>query len=190
MLMGIWRRMKQDFLVALAGFQEATVAVADRVHRRVQEVKTSIDAGLLEKEIAADYALLGNKVYLKGHADLAALYKEPEFRRLFDKIQEEQKKLATIETIVLPHESLMEFERVVLQSEFLIHQLVISESFHGVGKKIKELFLPPQMRVIFIRKKNRLEMAHGNIVIEAQDEITFFCPEVNLQRDIDYWKES
>lgn len=187
--MGIWRRMKQDFLVALAGFQETTVAVADRVHRRVQEVKNAIDAGFLEKEIAADYALLGNKVYLKGHADLALLYKEPEFSRLFEKIQEQQKKLATIETIVLPHESLMEFERIFLQSEFLVHHLVISESFHGVGKKIKELFLPPQMRVIFIRRKNHLQMAHGNILIEAHDEVIFFCPKVNLQRYIGYWKD-
>jgi hypothetical protein len=188
--MTIWRRVKQDFLAALAGVQEATVAVADRVHHRVQEVKTSIDAGLLEKQIETDQAFLGEKVYQRDHSDLAALYREPELRELFDKIIEEQRKLAVMETIVLPHESFMEFERIFLQSDFLIHHLVIPEKFHGVGKRMKELVLPPQMRLILIRKKNHLEMVQGSTIIEAHDEITFLSSKVNLQRYLDFWKNS
>jgi hypothetical protein len=187
--MGIWQRVKVDFLTAFAGLQEATVAVADQVHRRVQEVKTSIEAGMLENQIEMDHALLGEKIYRK-NTDLALLYKEPELRELFDKIQDQQKKLATIETIVLPHESLMEFERMFLQSDFLIHHVVVSDSFKGIGKKIRELALPPPMRILFVRKKNHLEIAQGHTRIEAHDEITFLCLKRNLQSHLDYWKNS
>jgi hypothetical protein len=159
------------------------------VNRHVQEVKTSIEAGMLENQIEQDQALLGEKIYRKS-ADLALLYKEPELRDLFDKIQGEQKKLATIETIVLPHESLMEFERMFLQSDFLIHHAVILESFNGIGRKIRDLALPTQMRIIFIRKKGHLEIAQGHTKIELHDEITFLCLKVNLQNYLDYWKNS
>ncbi len=212
--MGIWRRMKRNFIVAFAGLQEATVAVADRVHRRVQEVKTSVDAGLLEKQIEMDHALLGEKVYRKGQSDLGLLYKDPELYQLFDRIQQQQKKLTAMENITLPDESLIEFERIFLQSDFLIHQVVVLEKFSGVGKQIRELTLPPEMRVIFVRKRNRfkigpsaknydlkgsgcrwnvnhgvpLEMANGNTPIEAYDEVTFLCSRENLRRSIDYWE--
>ena len=150
--------MKRDFIVAFAGLQEATVAVADRVHRRVQEVKTSVDASLLEKQIEIDHALLGEKVYRKGQSDLGLLSKDPELYQLFDRIQQQQKKLTEMENITLPDESLIEFERIFLQSDFLIHHVVVLEKFSGVGKQIRELTLPPEMRVIFVRKRNRFKI--------------------------------
>lgn len=185
--MAIWRRMKRDFLVVFSGLQEATVAVADRVHRRVQQVKTSIDAGFLEKQIEMDQALLGEKVYRKGHSDLQLLSKDPELCQLFAKIQEQQKKLIKIETVNFLDESYMEFERIFLESDFLINHAVISENFGGVGKKIQDLPLPAPMRIIFVRKRNRLELAQGATRIDLYDEIIFLASRENLQRSLEYW---
>jgi hypothetical protein len=179
--------MKRDFVVAFSGLQEATVAVADRVHRRVQQVKSSIDAGLLEKQIEMDQALLGEKVYRKGHADLRLLSKEPELYPLFAGIQEQQKKLAKIEAINLPDESYLEFERIILESDFLIEHAVISEEFKGAGKKIQDLLLPAPIRIIFVRKKSRLELAQGTTRIELYDEVIFVTSKGNLQQSLEYW---
>lgn len=179
--------MKRDFLVAFSGLQEATVAVADRVHRRAQQVKSSIDAGLLEREIEMDQALLGEKVYRKGHSDLRLLSKDPELYQLFTRIQEQQKRLIKIEAVNLPHESSMEFERIFLESDFLIDHAVISEEFKGLGKKVQDLLLPVPIRIIFVKKKNRLELAQGTTRIELYDEVIFLTSKGNLQRSLEYW---
>lgn len=185
--MAIWQRMKRDFLVAFSGLQEATVAVADRVHRRVQQVKSSIDAGLLEKEIEMDQALLGEKVYRKGHSDLRLLSKDPELHQLFTRILEQQKKLVKIEAADLPEESYMEFEQTVLESDFLIDHAVITQEFKDLGKKIQDLLLPPPIRIIFVKKKNRLELAQGTTRIEIYDEVIFLTSKGNIQRSLEYW---
>src|SRR5581483_1524379 len=185
--MGIWRRMKREFLVIFSGLQEATVAVADRVHRRVQQVKSSIDAGLLEKQIEVDQALLGEKIYRKGHSDLRLLYKDPELHQLYTKVQEQQKKLVKIEAVNFPYESYLEFEQILLESDFLINRAVISEDFGGLGKKIQDLLLPASMRIILVRKRNQVELAKGTTRIELYDEVIFLTSKGNLQQSLEYW---
>ncbi|MFQ5779927.1 MAG: TrkA C-terminal domain-containing protein [Nitrospiria bacterium] len=191
MIAEIWQRVRRDLTIAFAGLQEATVSIADHVNRRVHKVKVTLDANELEKRIKNDQALLGKKICAEpDDLSLNALYKDPEIRNLVAEIEKTDQALEAIEGIVSPHEALLDFERLLIRSNFVIQHVVVQEGFLGVGKTIRELNLPPQMLIFFIKKKGEPAIAYGKTVIEARDEVTFLCPKKKVQEYISYWRKT
>lgn len=180
------RRFKKNLLLTFTGFQEATFAIADRVNKKVREVKNAIEASELEREIQNNQAALGAKVCQQADLSLPLLSKSPELKSLHDKIREDQKKLASMERHAPPHDSLIDFERTLIQADLFLHDVMILEGYKGIGKKIKELALPLGMHIVLIQKGDQVHVANGEMVIETHDQITFICEKVNAVKCISY----
>jgi len=177
--MGTWRRIKRDLALAAAGFQEATIAIAERVHHRVQHVKNSMLMSDLEHQIRDHQAVLGEKSYRKfesGLTDLDLLSKEPDLAGLSHEIDLLQNELALIEEQATEEEPLRLFEQVLADSGLVLQHAVIPNEFPWIGKAIAEWSLPAEMRIVYIRKKNGVEIANGRTVVEAHDQITYIGP--------------
>ncbi|MFQ5579016.1 MAG: TrkA C-terminal domain-containing protein [Nitrospiria bacterium] len=189
MIEGI-QRLRKDLKLVLAGFQEATVTVADHVSSHVKTVKTTMDARALEEQIKKERAILGRKVYEQADTSIDTLYKENKIRERVTFIEELQEKLETIEGSVSPLEALQDFERLLIRSKFAIQQVIVPEDFHGNGKTIRQLAFPSQMLIFFIRKKGETEIAQGETVISARDEITFLCDKENTSKYRMFWRNT
>jgi len=191
MIVEIWQRVKRDLALVFAGLQEATVSVADHVNRRVHQVKGSLDANELEKRIKNDQAFLGKKICAESaDSSLDALYEDPDIKNLVAEIQKTDQALEAIEGVVSPHEALLDFERLLIRSNFVIQHVVVQEGFFGIGKTIQELNLPPEMLIFFIKKRREPAIAYGKTNLETRDEVTFLCPKKRIQEYIAYWKKT
>ena len=74
-----------------------------------------------------------------------------------------------------------------MRSDFVIQHVRIVEGFSGIGKTIRELDLPINMLIFFIKKNSRIEIAGGGILLEAKDEVTFLCSKENRHKYIEFW---
>ena len=188
--MGLFRRVKNDFVLAFTGLQEATLAVAERVNKRVQEVKASLEAAETENQIKMDQSALGEKIYHRGDADLRNLQKESDFNALFNKIQEGQKKLKALEDQDSLKDLFVDFERLMVQSDWVIQSVMVPKDFSGIGRALKEVAIPSDMRIILVKKKNQLLIAHDDLMIGGRDQITFICPRSNMSEIMAFWNKS
>lgn len=182
--------LRKDLKLILAGLQEATVSVADHVNSHVKKVKTTMDACDLEKQIKNNQARLAKKVYAQPDSSLDTLYKENEVRDLVAEIERMHKELEAIEGNVSPLEALQDFERLLIRSKFAVQHVIVPEDFHGTGKTIRQLAFPPQMLIFFIKKKGETEIAQGETVIDARDEITFLCDKDKVNKYMSFWKKT
>jgi len=189
MIEGI-HRIRKDIRLVLAGLQEATVTVADHVSSHVKTVKTTMDARDLEEQIKKERAILGRKVYAHSDTSLETLYKENEVRDRVTEIEKMHRKLEAIEGNVPPLEALQDFERLLIRSKFAIQHIIVPEEFHGTGKTIRELAFPSKMLIFFIKKKGEIEIAQGDTVIDARDEITFLCDKEKINKYRMLWKKT
>ncbi len=184
------QRLRKDLTLVLAGLQEATVSIADHVNSHVKKVKTTIDARDLEKKIKNDEAILGKKVYAHPDSSLDALYKENDVKNPVSEIERMHKELEAIEGSISPLEALQDFERLLIRSQFVIQHVIVPEEFHGTGKTIRQLAFPAQMLIFFINKKGETEIAQGETVVDARDEITFLCDRENVIKYRSFWKKT
>lgn len=185
--MGTWRRIKRDIALAATGFQEATIAIAERVHHRVQHVKTAMEMTDLERRIKNYQAILGEKTYQKfeaGMSDLERLSQEPDLAELGREINTLQNQLALIEEQATEEEPLRFFEHVLTDSGLGLQHAVIPNEFPWIGKAIQEWNLPAEIRIIYVRKKNGVEIVNGRTVVEPHDQITY----IGLRRKMHVYK--
>ncbi len=187
-MISILKKVSRDFTLVLSGAQEAIVTIAELVNQHVQKVKLNIDATTLEKEIQGDQVNLGEKIYEHAEISLNQLYEKTEIHALIDKVLKTQKKLEATESIVSPYETLHDFERLLIRSDFVIQNIVISKKHSGIGLTIQELKLPPQMLIFFIKKRDEIVLAYGNTRVYARDEVTFLCEKEHIQSCIAFWK--
>jgi hypothetical protein len=188
--MGVIRRLKKNLVLAFTGVQETTLAIADRVNRRVQEVKNSMEAADLEKKIEMDRALLGMEIHKQTDLTLNFLSKDPELKLLSEKIREGERKLAALENQPLFKDALTDFEQTLLHENFLMWDITISKEFPEIGKRIKDLSIPIDMKIVFIQKKGRADLVHGETRVESGDRIIFLCPRENSLNYLSYWTHS
>lgn len=177
--MGTWRRIRRDLALAATGFQEATVAIAERVHHRVQHVKISLELSDLERRIRECQSILGEKTYRKfeaGMTDLDLLSQEPDLADLGREINALQNQLTLIEEQSTEEEPLRLFEHVLEASGLVLQHAVIPNGFPWIGKAIQDWNLPEEMRILYVRKKNGVEVANGRTVVEPHDQITYIGP--------------
>lgn len=177
--MGTWRRIRRDLALAATGFQEATVAIAERVHHRVQHVKISLELSDLERRIRECQSILGEKTYRKfeaGMTDLDLLSQEPDLADIGREINAFQNQLTLIEEQSTEEEPLRLFEHVLEASGLVLQHAVIPNGFPWIGKAIQDWNLPEEMRILYVRKKNGVEVANGRTVVEPHDQITYIGP--------------
>lgn len=177
--MTTWRRIRRDLALAATGFQEATIAIAERVHHRVQHVKISLEMSDLERRIRDYQAILGEKTYRKfetGMTDLDLLSQEPDLADLGREINALQNRLTLIEEQSTEEEPLRLFEHVLEDSGLVLQHAVVPSQFPWIGKAIEEWNLPAEMRIVYVRKKNGVEVANGKTVVEPHDQITYIGP--------------
>jgi hypothetical protein len=177
--MGTWRRIRRDLALAVTGFQEATIAIAERVHHRVQHAKVSMQISELEGRIKDHQASLGEKTYRKfeaGLTDLERLSQEPDLANLSREINLLQNQLALIEEQSVEEEPLRLFEHVLAESGLVLQHAIIPNEFPWIGKPIQEWNLPAEMRIIYVRKKSAVEIATGRTIVEPHDQITYIGP--------------
>jgi len=183
-----WKRFNQNFTLAIVGFQEALIAIADHVNQHVQKVKLNLQSGEFDQQIKKDQAKLGEAIYQRQEVDFDQLINLPEIEKLVHKIETEKKQLDALEGIISPYEALHDFERLLIRSDFVIQHVIVLDGYKGIGKTIQELGLPTQMLIFFIKKKDQIEIADGKVVIETKDEITFLCSKENISKYIELWK--
>jgi len=184
----VFAELRNNTVSALVGLQEAVVFIADHVSQHVQKVKLGLAASELEKEIRSAQVYLGKKVYDRRNEPLESFKENPRVEQQILKIKALRKQLEANNAIVSPFEALHDFERLLIRSDFVIQQVWIPEGYHGIGKTISHLALPPQMLIFFIRKKSGLALAFGRVIIEAQDEVTFLCAKEDIADYISFWK--
>jgi len=177
-----------NLALALSGIQEAAVAIADHVNQHVQKTKLKLNAAELEQEIRGKQIALGKAIYRSQDAAFATSNDEPDFERLIKKTTTLRKRLEANNAIVFPYEALHDFERLLIRSDFIIQQVVIAGDYKGIGQSIKDLALPSQMLIFFIKKKNEVELAYGDVIIRAEDEVTFLCSKEAVKDYISFWK--
>lgn len=187
--MGVWRRIKRDMIVAMASLQETALAIAERVNDRVEEVKRSIAANDLEREIQTDLAILGEKVFRKSDLTLSQVTKEADLLALLAQIDTRQKELAALESSLkeAPFDYL---EQTLSHAHLMIQNVIITAEFPGAGKQIRSLALPPQLKILLVRKKGRIHLAQGQTVIDLQDEVIFIGEKANLNSYKTFWHYS
>jgi len=177
--------------LVIAGFQETMVSIADHVNQSVQKVKIDLATAELENEIKESQISLGKLIYENPEASSEQVgdgfARLPEIAALIEKAEAGQKNLDAITGTVSPHEALNDFERLLIKSDFVIQHVLIMDGFHGIGKAIKDLCLPDRMLIFFIKKNNRIEIADGEVIIEARDEVTFLCSKENIHKYIKFW---
>lgn len=174
--MGTWRRIRRDLMLAATGVQEATIAIAERVHHRVQHVRISMEMSDLERRIKDHQAILGEKTYRRfeaGMTDLDLLSQEPDLADLGREIDILQNQLTLIEEQSAEEEPFRLFEHVLAESNLILQHVTIPDRFPWIGKAIQEWSLPAEMRIIYVRKRNGVEVAHGRTVVEPHDQITY-----------------
>lgn len=190
--MGSWRRIKRDLTLATTGIQEATVAIAERVHHRVEAVKTSLAMAELEQRIRQNQTLLGEKIYRRfeaGVADLDLLSKESELALLGREIEALQAQLSLLGEQAIVDEPVQLFEQLLHQSDLIFQKVTLSDQFPWIGKPIREWALPPEMRILFVQKNNRIEIAHGGTTIDAHDQIAFIGPKSKIYFYKEFWRD-
>ncbi len=187
----ILSRFRHDSILIMAGFQETMVSIAAHVNQSVQKVKIDLKTAELEKEIKESQISLGKLIYERPKASSEevrdGLAHLPEIKALIEKAEAGQKSLDAIVGTGSPHEALLDFERLLIRSDFVIQHILIMDGFNGIGKTIKDLGLPDRMLIFFIKKSNRIEIADGGVVIEARDEITFLCSKENSHKYREFW---
>lgn len=188
--MGTWKRIRRDLALAATGVQEATIAIAERVHHRVHHAKISIELSDLERRIRDQQAILGEKTYRKleaGLTDLELLSQEPDLAGLRREIDALQNELALIEEQSTEEEPLRVFEHVLAESGLVLQHAVIPHEFPWIGKAIREWNLPAEMRVVYVRKKTGVEVANGRTVVEPHDQITYIGPRRKIHSYKLFW---
>ena len=187
-MISILKKFTRDFSLALSGAQETIVTIAEQVNQHVQKVKLNLDASALEKEIQEDQINLGKKIYEHSEVSLNQLYEQTEVHGWIDNVLKTQKELEATESIVSPYETLHDFERLLIRSDFSIQNIVISKEYSGIGLTIKELKPPSQMLIFFIKKRDEIVLAYGNVKVNSRDEVTFLCEKEHIQSCIAFWR--
>ncbi|MBI3803424.1 MAG: TrkA C-terminal domain-containing protein [Nitrospirae bacterium] len=188
--MGSWRRIKRDLALAAMGVQEATVAIAERVHQRVETVKTSLAMADLEQQIRQSQATLGEKIYRKleaGVTDLDLLSKETELALLGKEIEALQAELTILEAHTAVDEPVHLFEQLLAQSDLVFQQVTVSEQFPWIGKPLREWALPEDMRILFVQKNSQVEIAYGGTIIGMHDQVAFIGPKSKTYLYKHFW---
>ncbi len=187
----ILKQFRQDFTLIVAGFQETIISIADHVSQSVQKVKVDLATADLEKEIKESQVSIGKLIYknpeMSSEELRDGLAHAPEMKALIAKAETGQKSLDAIMGTVSPREALNNFERLLIRSDFVVQHVLIVEGFSGIGKSIKELGLPGNMLIFFIKKNKHIEIADGGVVIEIRDEVTFLCSKENSHHYIGLW---
>ncbi|TAK07207.1 MAG: hypothetical protein EPO39_07035 [Candidatus Manganitrophaceae bacterium] len=192
-MMGTWRRIRRDLVLAATGFQEATIAIAERVHHRVQQVKISMEMSDLERQIKNRQALLGEKTYRKfeaGRSDMDLLSQEPVISDLSREIDALQNQLTLVEERSTEEEPIRVFEHALEESGLLLQHIVIPHQFPWVGKPIQEWNLPTEMRILYVRREKGIEIAHGRTVVEPHDQVTYIGPRRKTHLHKWFWLHS
>ncbi len=182
------QHLQLNMSMVLGGIQETIIAIADHVQHHIQKIKLNVDAKTLEQEIQKSQAALGEKIYQNANTPLSDLHKNEEINEKMIHIAEKKKELEAVESIVSPYETLHDFERLLIRSDYVIQTVIISEAYHGLGKTIEMLSPPETMLIFFIKKRNQVELACGKVVIHPKDEITFLCAKEEIQSAISFWK--
>ncbi|GEM_PF-2462933 len=191
--MGTWRRIRRDLMLAATGIQEATIAIAERVHHRVQQIKISLEMTELERRIRNQHATLGEKIYRKweiGQTDLDLLSQEPDLAYLDREINSLQNQLTLVEERSTEEEPVRVFEHTLEESGLLLQHIVIPEQFPWIGKPIQEWTLPSEMRILYIRRAKGVEIAHGRTVVEPHDQVTYIGPKRKTHLHKWFWLHS
>ncbi len=183
-----WKQLQRNMIVILSGAQEAVISIADHVNQHTQKIKLNLDARGLEKEIQEAQAILGEEIYTQADVPLSQLYEKKEVQEWIEKILGKQKQLEATESIVSPYETLHDFERLLIRSDFVIQHIIIPDGFHGAGKTIAELCLPEKMLIFFVKKQNKIQLAYGNVSVDTRDQVTFLCSKEHIQDYIMFWK--
>ncbi|VAX27069.1 hypothetical protein MNBD_NITROSPIRAE01-1593 [hydrothermal vent metagenome] len=183
-----WRRVQRDFSLVLTGVQETVISIADHVNQHVQKVKLKLDTASLERKVQSHQVLLGQKIHAEPGLELSQIYEKDEIHTLLEDITMVEKQLEANEGIVSPHEALHDFERLLIRSDFVVQNVVIRHGYAGIGKTIKELSLPPQMMIFFIKKQEQIVLAYGKVSIAARDEVTFLCSKKDIPAYIAFWQ--
>lgn len=177
--MGTWKRIRRDLILAATGIQEATVAIAERVHHRVQQVKISMEMTDLERQIRNRQAALGEKTYRKseaGRLDLDSLSLEPELSELSREIDALQNQLTYVEERSTEEEPIQLFEHALDEAGLLLQHIIIPDQFPWIGRPLQEWNLPAEMRILYVRRDKGIEVANGRTVVEPHDQVTYIGP--------------
>ncbi len=170
-----FQKIKRDFVVVLYGLREATIDFAERVSRCVQHFKTYLAIDTLEANIKQNQALLGETAYRRNTSALDPLVGDPECMEICKRIKADQKQLHFLEDQQEKGDPMTRFWQDLRQSNSVVARVVVSDQFFGIGKKIKELSLPAEIRVIFVAKNRQVQIADEDLLIEAYDRITYVC---------------
>lgn len=184
----ILKKFTRDFTLVLSGAQEAVVTIAEQVNQHVQKVKLSLDATTLEKKIQEDHINLGKNIYEHPEVSLNQLYEQTEVHTLIDQVLKTKKQLEATESIVSPYEALHDFERLLIRSDFVIQNIVITKEYSGIGLTIQALKPPAEMLIFFIKKRDEIVLAYGHVKVNLHDEVTFLCEKEHIQSCIAFWK--
>ncbi|MFQ5587664.1 MAG: hypothetical protein ACE5F7_02395 [Nitrospiria bacterium] len=186
--MKTWKQLQRNVTVVLSGIQEVVAAAADHINQHIQKAKLDFDTETLEEEIQEAQAMLGKEIRRHSNINLHELYEEKKIKNQVSQILEKQKQMESREGIVSPYETLHDFERLLIRSDFVIQNIIIPDEFHGNGKALGSLDLPDQMLIFFIKKKNKIELAYGGVRVDARDEVTFLCSKENIPDYLAFWK--
>lgn len=168
--------LKIEFPSWFAGFKELIFSLADKLDYRMREVKISLTGNLIERELDRGFTKLGRKAleYYQRNPNLQNLntslfQQELEvIQSLKDKYSQALQELSVIQRKALK-EALSECTDQFNRTGWGLLQIPVPENTKYAQKKIKELPLRQNILVLMVKKENRMELAHGNTVLEGGD---------------------
>ena len=168
--------LKIEFPSWFAGFKELIFSLADKLDYRMREVKISLTGNKIERELDREFTKFGRRAleYYQKKPGIQSLdpslfqQELEEIQTLKDKYSQALQELSILQRKALK-EALSECTNQFNRTGWGLLQIAVPENTKYSQKKIKELPLSQNILVLMVKKENRMELAHGNTVLEVGD---------------------
>jgi len=199
MTAAILQRLSREVRITASGFQEAVLAVSERVNRRVLILRLHWNAADLQRQITDAHRMTGTALCeLPQGLDAVATDSEPglraetQMRESAASLRLLRAELASIEGAIREleiealHEHFIRIQQDLLTRNANILRLTVGETAPVIGQPAGSLQLPGALRVAAILRGPVLLPSEPPVPIRAGDIVIILGPQTELSAVIPY----
>jgi len=170
-------RIYKELTITLEGLKKGILEIAITTSESTQVAKLLFRIYELEKRLERLYIDIGKLVYELRHLPVNEIIENKDIIDYIDKIKILQQDITKVEKEInlLREETIKskldELKQYMRRGGFTIDDLVPSKNSEVIGKKIRELRLPPGLIIISLIRHDLLIIPHEDMQIDEGDRI-------------------
>lgn len=170
-------RIYKELTITLEGLKKGILEIAITTSESTQVAKLLFRIYELEKRLERLYIDIGKLVYELRHLPVNELIENKDIIDYLDNIKILQQDIIMVEKEInlLREETIKskldELKQYMRRGGFTIDELVVSKNSEVIGKKIRELRLPPGLIIISLIRHDLLIIPHEDMQIDEGDRI-------------------